>query len=229
MGDLFDIAVSILAQSEQRVEISAENLANSTTPGFKRRVAFSKLLKADSATNDFTPTTSRTVDVSPGKLVASGNAFDLAIARDGFFSLRLDNEIVFSRAGQFQRDRFGRLVSSRGEVLQSVSGNDVIVTGADVEIRANGAIIEDGLETDRIAVFVQWGGSGEPLDTSGSMVLTDSPEVRQGFYEASNVSTGDEMVSMIESLRRAEAGQRVILTYDELMGRAITTFSEATR
>jgi flagellar basal-body rod protein FlgF len=229
MGDLIDTAVAILTQSERRVEISAENLANSTTPGYKRRVAFSSFLNTESASTDVAPTVLSAIDHNPGKLVASGNAFDLALARDGYFSLRHDDEIVFSRSGQFQRDKSGRLVTARGEILQAVGGSDIIVTGTDVEIRSDGSVVEDGLETDRIAVFVQAGQSGQPVDTGSNMMVTDSPEVRQGFYEASNVSTGDEMVSIIESLRRAEAGQRVILTYDELMGRAITTFSEATR
>jgi flagellar basal body rod protein FlgG len=37
------------------------------------------------------------------------------------------------------------------------------------------------------------------------------------------------MVSMMEALRRAEAGQRVMNVYDDLMGRAITTFGENVR
>ena len=53
--------------------------------------------------------------------------------------------------------------------------------------------------------------------------------VQQGVYEASNVNTGDEMVMMMEALRRAEAGQRVINVYDDLMGRAVTTFGESVR
>jgi flagellar basal-body rod protein FlgF len=53
--------------------------------------------------------------------------------------------------------------------------------------------------------------------------------VQQGAYEASNVTTGDEMVLMMEALRRAEAGQRVMNVYDDLLGRAVTSFGENVR
>jgi flagellar basal-body rod protein FlgG len=46
------------------------------------------------------------------------------------------------------------------------------------------------------------------------------------MVEASNVSVGDEMVTMMASLRQAESGSRLVQTYDDLLGRAITTFGQ---
>jgi hypothetical protein len=34
------------------------------------------------------------------------------------------------------------------------------------------------------------------------------------------------MVGMMEALRRAESGQRLVLTYDDLMGRALNAFGQ---
>jgi flagellar basal body rod protein FlgG len=50
--------------------------------------------------------------------------------------------------------------------------------------------------------------------------------VRQGAIEASNVSTGVEMVDMMAAIRRAESGQRLVNVYDDLMGRALTLFGQ---
>ena len=55
----------------------------------------------------------------------------------------------------------------------------------------------------------------------------DTPVVRQGFLESSNVALGDEMIALMEAVRRAETGQRLMNVYDDLMGRAIITFGQS--
>ena len=44
--------------------------------------------------------------------------------------------------------------------------------------------------------------------------------------EASNVSLGSEMVTIMAALREAQSGQRLMNVYDDLMGHAITTFGQ---
>ena len=46
------------------------------------------------------------------------------------------------------------------------------------------------------------------------------------MLETSNVNMGDEMVAMMEAVRRAETGQRLVTTYDDLMGRALNLFGQ---
>ena len=55
----------------------------------------------------------------------------------------------------------------------------------------------------------------------------DVPVVRQGMLEASNVSTATEMVRVMEALRRAEGGQRLVNVYDDLMGNVITALGRS--
>ena len=56
-----------------------------------------------------------------------------------------------------------------------------------------------------------------------------SPELRQGMIEGSNVALADEMVSMMDALRQAEGGAHLVQTYDDLMGRAISTLGQGGR
>ncbi len=44
----------------------------------------------------------------------------------------------------------------------------------------------------------------------------------QGFTEQSNVNVIDQMVSMITITRAYEAGQKMIQTQDNLIGKAVT-------
>jgi len=53
-----------------------------------------------------------------------------------------------------------------------------------------------------------------------------SAELHQGMLETSNVSTADEMVSIMAALRSAQSGQRVVQVYDDLMGRAVSAFGQ---
>ena len=55
------------------------------------------------------------------------------------------------------------------------------------------------------------------------MEAVAEPMIRQGMVESSNVSMGDEMVTMMAAMRQAEGGARLVQVYDELMGRALTT------
>lgn len=235
MSSLPDLAIAILTQAERRVEIAGQNLANATTPAYKRRVAFSALVSANANGDISAPRVAAAIDFSSGKLTETGNPSDLAITGPGYFALRSDNATIYARQGQFAVDHVGRLVTAQGFALQLTNGNDLIVKSRDFEIRPDGAVYEKGILTGHIAVFVPADNRRlEPVDGgfragAGELMLSDSASIRQGAVEASNVTSGDEMVSMIESLRRAESGQRVMNVYDDLMGRVITNFGDSLR
>jgi flagellar basal-body rod protein FlgF len=235
MGKLAELSIAILSQAERRVEIAAQNLSNATTPAYKRRVAFSSLVQSPDSQNTIIPRVSAAIDFRSGKLVETGNPFDMALAGPGYFAVRYDERILYTRQGQFAADAKGRIVDSRGGILQLANGGDASVESAKFEIAADGTITEAGLLRGKIAVY---GTEDESLlepveggfnDSRAALALLDDAAVQQGAYEASNVTTGDEMVLMMEALRRAEAGQRVMNVYDDLLGRAVTSFGENVR
>jgi flagellar basal-body rod protein FlgG len=230
MGNFIDIASSVLSQATQRVELSAQNIANITTPGFKRHLSFASLVTA-SGRDGASPSS---LDFSPGKIVNTGNPLDLAIMGKGFFTVASSNGVFYTRAGQFQRDGDGRLVNAQGFALQADDGGDLTIkTDKAFQILADGTVVEDGQPTAKIAVvslndpqsarYVD--GGVLSVGTSGTSSL-ETPVIRQGAYEASNVSDGDEMVSIMAALRQAEAGQKLVNVYDDMMGRVLETFGQ---
>ena len=70
------------------------------------------------------------------------------------------------------------------------------------------------------------GADGLIVASPASVTAVDVPTIRQGFLESSNVSLGDEMVALMEAVRRAETGQRLMNVYDDLLGRVITTLGQ---
>jgi len=235
MATLVDIAGSILSQSTRRVEIYAQNIANGATSGYKRRVAFESfeaLVGKGENISSLPSNIQSAPDFLAGKLVETGNPLDLAIVGDGFFALRGPSGLVLSRQGQFQRDAGGRLVTPGGLALQADGGGDLIAPAGPLTIARDGVVMVEGEPVDRLALVdaphaaLRAGEGGVFSVAEADMASLVAPVVRQGAYEASNVSTGQEMVAMMEALRRAETGQRLVTVYDDLMGRALTTLGQ---
>ena len=133
--------VSGLRNHQTFMDVIANNIANVNTVGFKRgRITFkeslSLLLKgAQSATAELggknplqigLGMTVGSIDqvFSQGNLEATGQVTDLAIQGEGFFVIKDGSRTFYTRAGNFQLDAKGRLVSpSTGFILQGKTAN----------------------------------------------------------------------------------------------------------
>lgn len=233
MGRLIDIAGDVLSKSTQRVEVYAQNISNAATPGYKRRLSFDKLVNSSSINDHPEASLGSAIDFSAGKLVESGNPLDLAILGEGFFLVRGEAGAQLTRQGQFTRDVDGRLITAGGEALQTEAGRDLLVESADFTVAADGLVSVAGRPIDRLAVVdvaaradLKVGAAGGFVAAEADLSPAPRPAIRQGAFEASNVSTGQEMVLMMEAMRRAEAGQRLATIYDDLMGRVLTTLGQ---
>jgi flagellar basal-body rod protein FlgG len=234
MTDIVDSALSILRGSEVRLSTVANNVGNVATPGFKRQVSFAQAIQdmSGGAAPPGAVSVSRRTDFGQGRMIETGNPLDLAIAGEGFFRLRDGERIVHSRHGQFHRADDGRVMTQQGYVLQQQGGGDLVVDG-DVQVLRDGTILSDGGPVGRIGLALP--PEAAPDTEGGSMFAGDfgedveAPDIRQGAVEASNVTLADEMTAMMIAVRQAETGARLIATYDELLGRAITTLGQAGR
>lgn len=230
MGDITEAATAILSTARQRLELAGQNIASSTTPGYRRRVSFTELLVTADG-RSAAPIVKSMVSATPGKQTQTDNPYDLAIVGGGYFAVRLGEQIAYSRNGQFARDAGGRLVLADGAVLQGDRG-DLVLEGSDFVLALDGVVSSNGQPIGRIPVFDfdanLAAASGEAFRPAAETApsIADA-QIRQGALEASNVTTGEEMVVLMESLRRAETAQRLINVYDDLMGRAITGFGQA--
>jgi flagellar basal-body rod protein FlgF len=234
MPGLITSAEAIMRASEQRLEAASANVANVSTPGYKRQVSFADLVGTNGAADlDSVDTliTHVRADMAQGKLASTSNPLDIAISGDGMFALRDGTDILYSRQGQFHLAADGTVTTARGQVLQQAGGGDLVLEHAAVVIAADGTVTDAGEQVGKIAVFTPpAGATADPL--GGSMFRMNeataeevaNPELRQGMVEASNVSVGDEMISMMAAMRQAESGAKLAQTWDDLLGQAITKF-----
>ncbi|MFC4291058.1 flagellar hook-basal body protein [Sphingorhabdus arenilitoris] len=233
MGYIVDLAAVILGQSERRAETIAQNLSNSVTPGFKRSIPFSSLVDRAAISSQDASNISVATDTRPGKLVKTGNPVDMAISGSGYFAVSKDGVIGYTRDGRFSLAEDGSLINSQGGTLQGEDGADITILSSTFSVKEDGVIYENGIRTAKIGIFNPLRDQNQLSNNAavGQFAASDPKEytVQQGWYEASNVTSGDEMVMLMETLRRAESGQRIMNVYDDLMGRAISAFGESGR
>jgi flagellar hook protein FlgE len=127
----FNIALSGLQASRSDLDVTANNIANANTTGFKRsRAEFADVFsQAYNGNSSLTPgngvrLAAITQQFDQGNIENSSSNLDLAINGQGFFTLRDDSGQVYSRDGAFQVDREGFVVNSSGYRLQAFPSLD---------------------------------------------------------------------------------------------------------
>jgi flagellar hook protein FlgE len=121
----FRIALSGLNAAGQDLRITANNIANVNTTGFKRsRAEFGDVFAVSAfgvGTNAIGSgvTLSRVAQqFTQGNIDFTQNSLDMAISGEGFFTLNDRGSTVYSRAGAFGVDREGYVVNAGGARLQ---------------------------------------------------------------------------------------------------------------
>jgi flagellar basal-body rod protein FlgG len=243
-----------LDAQQTRLAVVSNNLANVNTAGFKKgRAVFEDLLyenvrQVGGATSQDTQAASglsigtgvRVVATektfTQGGLNQTGNPLDLAINGRGFFQVLMpDGTQAYTRAGDFQVNSQGQLVTSSGYVVQPgitiPSGAQSITIGNDgtVSVALAGQATPTQVGSLQLVDFVNPTGlqpRGENLllesASSGSAQpgtpgLNGLGTLSQGSVEASNVNVVEEMVNMIETQRAYEMNTKAIQTADQML------------
>jgi flagellar basal-body rod protein FlgG len=243
-----------LDAQQTRMTVIAHNLANVNTTGFKRgRAVFEDLLyqnirQVGGQTSQNTQYPSglhlgtgvRIVATEKiyqqGSLVESTEPLDMAIEGRGFFQILMpDGAIAYTRAGEFQLDSQGQVVSSSGYALQPPinvpSGASGISIGHDGTVSAllagqsaptqigNIQIVDfinsAGLQPKGENLLLESASSGPPQ--VGTPGLNGLGTLQQGELESSNVNVAQELVDMIETQRAYEMNSKAIATTDQML------------
>src|SRR2546429_7982076 len=147
-------AASGMSAQEMNLENVANNLANSSTAGFrKRRLQFEDLIYQNVVMPGAASTQQTTIAAglqiglgarsaaseivqSQGDFSQTGNSLDLAIQGDGFFQVTLPSgETAYTRSGAFHMDASGNLVTAEGDPVTPAitipTGSTSITIGTD--------------------------------------------------------------------------------------------------
>ncbi|MEW6266664.1 MAG: flagellar hook basal-body protein [Thermodesulfobacteriota bacterium] len=200
-----------LAQ-EQRLDIISNNLANISTPGFKKDAPVFEgyILKA---TKSY---------FGQGDFEKTDNSLDLALSGPGFFQVTTPNGVRYTRNGSFTRSAEGEIVTLEGYPV--VGGGVVPANVRDLNVTPDGRILVDGEEIGQLELVEfedlnALAKEGKNLYTLKSPGLTGTPaqqtEIAQGFLERSNVDPIMESVNLIDAVRTYEVFQKIVLSFQE--------------
>ncbi len=238
MSGVLAIAALSMTEDTARLATISHNLANATTPGYKKEIPISQpfvdLLQVYSGTAPQAyattlPALTTVVDQRPGSLRYTGAALEVALVGKGFFDLQNEHGTVYTRQGSCQIDARGRVVHVTGNPLTG----DITLSTTQPRIDQQGRVFDDDKPVGqlRIVTFdhpaaMQKLGDGLFAAPNASAAIPADGRIRQGYLENSNVVTVTEMVGVIETMRHFEANQRLIQSYDALLDRAIRTLGE---
>jgi len=235
------IAANSLLVQEACHDTIATNLANVSTPGYRRAVTSVESFPALLARTASQPGAAvphseqavphlaarQTTDFAPGAQQPTGNPCDLALDGPGFFVVQTPSGEAYTRSGAFTLDPEGYIVTPAGRQLLGEAGA-IKVTGRSWSVSPRGEVISDGAVVDRIRVvdFEAAGALsrlGDNLFSAGraAPVAKESFSIRQGYIEGSNVNAVSEMVNMIAAMRAFEANQKMIQAMDQTLDRAV--------
>lgn len=244
-----------MAAQQLNVDTIANNIANMNTTAYKRQRAefqdllYQNLTRVGATSSDAGTVIPSGVQVGTGVKVAAtyriteqgdvnqtGNALDVLIDGPGHFQISLPSgETAYTRAGSFQLNGDGQIVTHDGYVVQpgvTVPDNAksiTINTSGEVIIRVDGQSDLQLVGQFELARFPNDGGleaigSNLFLETAASgAAQIDVPAaegfgaLKQGSLETSNVNVVTEITSLISAQRAYEMNSKVITSAGEML------------
>jgi flagellar hook protein FlgE len=136
----FSTALSALSATSTAIDVVGNNLANLNTPGFKTSAVVFRDLVTQSLGAGLGDTqvgfgTGQPLTVrqfTQGAIQTTSGLLDAAIQGDGFFVIKDDaGNTLYTRAGNFQADKDGNLLTDTGEQVQGWTTIDPTTGGVD--------------------------------------------------------------------------------------------------
>src|SRR5215212_5864845 len=176
-------AISGLRAHQTKMDVVGNNIANVNTVGYKSQTTvfedtLSQLLRNGSAPTADTAGTNPaqvglgvkvagiSTNFSQGSTQNTGRSTDFMISGDGFFQTKAGNETLYTRAGSFDFDGAGNLVTPDGAILQgwmATSGT----------VNTNGPVGNLSIPYGQVLAPVETTGSAVGGNLSADAVPTD--------------------------------------------------------
>ena len=223
------------------LDITANNVANSDTAGFKveeqmlQTDAMAPRRIAGQGPVSYVLDNGVTRDFREGSLERTGNAYDVAIDGGGFFTVRTAAGPRYTRDGRFSVDAQNRLVDKSGNAVLDASGAEISLdpTKSEPSIGKDGTITQADprgqtvqvgkLGVVRFANLSALAKQGDNLFDPGGETPVPAADaaVRQGTVEHSNVQPVLEISNLIQITRSYERVTQMIASNQDLSTKAI--------
>ncbi|WP_313628656.1 flagellar hook-basal body protein [Enterococcus italicus] len=235
LNHLLSINKSGINGLQKQLDITAANIANVNTVGYKKNDAsFTELLHnantldevriantaANQSINRGVAVNNQSVNFVQGGLVTTTSSWDMAIEGEGFFGVRDENnQLYLTRAGNFQRDAQGILRTNTGYKVaidetvpqnQWPNGAASIAANGTITIQSNGQSLTVGkviLYKPENNEMLQSVGNNL-YQTTGNQALMQSTNEPEEFGTIHNYQLENANVNLADSMTELIVAQR---------------------
>ena len=236
MDKMLYIAMSGAKQNMQALSVTANNLANAKTTGFKADLANARSMQAFGEglpSRVFSMTERAGQNFDSGALLTTGRDLDIAIQGQGWLTVQTqDGGEAYTRNGQLKLSDNGALETANGELVMGNNGpiflplpvnNINISADGTIMVQPEGAPSSVQEEVGRIKFvnpdnrFLEKGSDGLFRRKDGNNEPADvTVKVASGAIESSNVNPIGEMTDMITLQRQFEMQLKLMKTAEEI-------------
>jgi flagellar basal-body rod protein FlgF len=235
MDRLVYTAVSGMNASMMRERMTASNMANAQTIGFKAEVMRAETVTLDGPQLDVRAMNRSEVkgaNMKEGAIVETGRPLDVAMTGNTMLAVQsIDGQEAYTRRGDLSISTTGVVENGEGLPVLGETGPLMVPPGSTVSISQDGSVMVrdpavpeqapqkidrlklvstagSQLEKDLAGVFRVPGGGVLPVDDNAKVI----PE----SVEQSNVNSSEVLVDMIESQRLFDLRTKLVSTAKEL-------------
>jgi len=237
MDQISILAASGMQSSMQSLDLLANNIANSSTSGYKGDSEFHTVYTSEAAEEDGNglPVTlpmnqRRWTDFAQGLLEPTNNPLDFGLSGKGFFEVKGPAGPLYTRNGKFRLSPNGAVVTSDGYPLLDQDGQPLKADPTQpLQVSTDGSVIQNGQTIAQVHLVdfkessaLSKQGNNYYQNTSGQPpVNATEVQIYQGKVEASNVSAAHGAVRLVNVTRQFEMMQKAISIANDMNRQAI--------
>ncbi len=231
-------ATSGLINEQRRLELISNNLANTSTAGYRSQRLFSAVFPTEgaglsaplrAANNAVAPAGAYSVP-GPGAFTATGRDLDIALREGELLTVRTAQGVRYTRTGSLDIGPDGTLIDGKGNPVLDAKQKPIQGLTPGATIATDGRVLVAGIENGRVAVVrdndgvlvAEGDGLLTPNGREAQLEPVADPELMSGWLEGSTSEPIVELVNLIEAQRAFESYQKIIsLTMNEINRRAV--------
>ena len=238
MDQISILAASGMQSSMQSLDLLANNIANSSTSGYKGDSEFHTVYTSEAAEEDGNglPVTlpmiqRRWTDFAQGLLEPTNNPLDFGLSGKGCFEVKGPTGPLYTRNGNFRMSPNGAVVTSDGYPLLDQDGKPLKAdpAGPTLQVSMDGSVIQNGEAIGQVHLVdfkeptaLSKQGNNYYQNVSGKPpVNATEAQIYQGKVEASNVSAAHGAVRLVNVTRQFEMMQKAISIANDMNRQAI--------
>ncbi len=237
MDNTLLVSLSQQVAAYRAMDVIANNLANVSTPAYKREsIQFREYVdqlpttagQAGPQSISFVQDAGTVSDLTEGKLDHTGAPYDLAIDGKGYFQVQTANGTRYTRDGHFLLNSDGVLVTAAGDPVLGDGGPITVApSDGDIHIAEDGTVSGKQGQLGKLSV-VDFPDDQALVKDGANLYSTDQSatpatgaQILQGTIEASNVQPVIEISRMLEVMRAYQATTSLTKSQDDLKLQAI--------